>query len=36
VAALKNISWRNRDMPEIIKEIATINEFKELTPEAKY
>jgi hypothetical protein len=35
VAALKNISW-NRDMPEIIKEIATINEFKELTPEAKY
>ena len=35
VAAQTNISW-NQDMPEIIKEIVSINKFKELAPKAKY
>ena len=34
VAAQKNFSW-NQDMPEIIKDIVTINKFKELAPETK-
>lgn len=34
MAAQTNISW-NQDIPEIIKEMATINTFKELAPEAK-
>jgi hypothetical protein len=35
VAALMNIGW-NQDMPGIIKEIVSINRFKEIAPEAKY
>jgi hypothetical protein len=34
MAALMNNSW-NQDMPEIIKEIITINKFKDLAPDAK-
>ena len=35
MAAQTTINW-NQDMPEIIKEIVTINKFKEIVPEVKY